>query len=297
MGKYRGSSEEELAVFIPGMINTYGKKGRFPAISITGTGCALSCKHCRGYLLQDMVHVHTKEELLYTLREFEKKKMIGALISGGADREGKLPWDRFLPALIDFDTTLYLIAHGGINLPEEYASGMREAGIKQVLIDVIGDARTLSEIYNIPDFSIMEKTLHNAYLHGPSVAPHVIAGLYYGKIRGEYNALDMIAQYSTKNVIIVVFMPDVLKVSPPDINDVIRLFEYANERFDNVTLGCARPRGKYRIELEKRLIEKGIIKKMALWSTDAIETAKKRNMKVKFYEGCCSIDLNVEFPV
>ncbi len=297
MAQYKKGSREELAVFIPGMINSYGIKGRFPAISITGKTCALSCKHCKGYLLEDMVYVTSKEELLRTLSDFEKKGMIGALLSGGADRTGKLPWQRFLPSLIGFRTNLYLIAHGGINLPSEYASLMKKAGIKQVLIDVIGDKKTLAEIYHIQDFKVMENTLHNAYLYGPNVAPHVIAGLFYGRIRGEYDALDMIAEYSTENVIIVVFMPDILKVPPPKVEEVVRLFEYAHHKFDNVTLGCARPRGKYRRELEKRLIEKGLIKRMALWSSGAEEAAKKKGMKVKFYEGCCSIDLNVEIPI
>ena len=297
MGQHRESGGGELAIFVPGMINTYGKKGRFPAISITGSGCALSCKHCKGYLLKDMFHVRTSEELIELLKRFEEQGMIGALLSGGADRDGKLPWNRYLPSLMEFDTSLYLIAHGGINLPTEYASSMLDAGIKEILIDVIGDAKTLYEIYNISDFRVMERTLNNAYLYGPSVSPHVIAGLYYGKIRGEYDALDMIAQYSTKNVIIVIFMPDILKVQPPPVNEVIKLFEYAYDKFENVTLGCARPKGRYRRELERRLIEEGLIKRMALWSEDAIRAAKEKNLKVKFYEGCCSIKLNVELPI
>lgn len=297
MEKPQIGNQKVLDVFLPGMIHAYGYRGRFPAVSITGPFCLLQCAHCKGYLLKYMYYANTPEKLVKLLKKLEKSGKLGALISGGCDKEGKMPWETFLPHLIKLQTSLYLIAHGGLNISKDTSLLFKKADIKQILIDVIGDPLTLKEIYHIDNFNVMEKTLYNVYSHELNVAPHVIIGIYRGKIRGEFDALDMLARFQRKHVILVVLMPNALEVNPPPINDVIKVFTYARKLFSRITLGCARPKGKYRRELEIALIERNLIDAMALWSDQAIERAQKLGYTIRFYEGCCSIELKEHIPI
>ena len=297
MEQSRKSNKKVLDIFLPGMITAYGYRGCFPAISITGPACTLGCEHCRGYLLKSMYHTEYPEKLINLLKDLKKKGMIGALLSGGCDSQGKMPWKKFLPFLSKFNFELYLIAHGGMNISGEIAKMFKQSPIKQVLIDVIGDAETLRDIYHINDFEVMEKTLENVYSAGLKVAPHVIVGLNKGKIKGEYKALDMLSKHQTERVILVVLMPGILKVKPPFIEDVIDVFIHARKTFKHITLGCARPKGRYRRELEIALIEKKLVDAMALWSDEAVEKAINLGYSVNFYEGCCSIPLRKHIPI
>ncbi len=291
------SNRKVLDIFLPGMINAYGHRSRFPAVSITGPSCALGCEHCKGYLLKSMYHIRTPDELLRILNNFEKNGMIGALLSGGCDKNGRMPWKRFLPVLTNYETGLYLIAHGGMNISSDIAELFKNTPIKQILIDIVGDAETLKYVYHIDDFSVMENTLKNVYLSDLGVAPHVIIGIHGGKIKGEFSALDMLAEFQKEEVILVVLMPDVMNAETPDIKDVIEVFSYARKLFKRVTLGCARPRGKYRKVLETALLENNLIDAMALWSYEGIKKAKSLGYRVRFYEGCCSIPLRKEIPI
>jgi len=59
--------------------------------------------------------------------------------------------------------------------------------------------------------------------------------------------------------------------------------------FKSVGLGCAKPRGKYRHDLEQKLISEGLIDKLAVWSDKAIEAAKKSGKNIDYHHTCCSM--------
>ncbi len=271
------------------MITLDGERGRYPAISITGKKCELSCLHCRGHLLQDMYHCESPEELLRTLRKLEEEGMEGALISGGCDLEGRMPWDRFLPSLLDFRTKLFISCHAGLYVSEEIAKLMGKSVISQALIDVVGDPETWSEIYRLRNYGKMEETLYNLFSYGPTVVPHIVVGIYYGRIKGEYRALEMLRPFKPRLVTLVVLMPSLLGVSPPPIDEVVEVFRAARSLFEEVALGCARPRGRYRYELEERLIGEGLIDRIAIWSDRAIDKARKLGYHLRFHYTCCSV--------
>ena len=292
MGLSEKDSRKVLDFYLPGMITIDGKTGLFPAISITGGSCALGCVHCKGYLLQGMIHCETPEKLIDTLKMLEKDGMLGALITGGCLLDGTIPLMPFLERLSTFKTNLYLTCHAGLNVDRELATAIKKAGIRQALIDVIGDEETFREIYHLNDHSIIKKSLDNLYMYGPDIVPHVVIGVNRGKIKGEFEALNLIHYFSNKRVVLVVLMPDILTAEPPPIDEVIEVFRYARQRFQEVSLGCARPRGRYRRELEIRLIEEGLIDRMALWSDDALSHAEKSGYSLNFKYTCCSVDIH-----
>ena len=63
--------------------------------------------------------------------------------------------------------------------------------------------------------------LHHAIFEesGLEWVPHIVAGLHYGTIRGEYEALDLIGRYNPAALVIVVITPlagtPMANVTPP----------------------------------------------------------------------------------
>ena len=72
---------------------------RFPAISITGSECALDCEHCNKKYLKGMKPIISTKELERFLFDLSKKSGVGALISGGSMGDGSVPLLNFLDTI------------------------------------------------------------------------------------------------------------------------------------------------------------------------------------------------------
>ena len=98
---------------------------------------------------------------------------------------------------------------------------------------------------------------------GLDIAPHIVAGLNFGRIAGEYQALERLKSYPVRRLIAVVVNP--LKGTglegfrPPSPDEVARLLAAARECLPNARhhLGCARPHGRHRQELERLAVRAG----------------------------------------
>ena len=77
---------ERLQCFIPGQMVYIDEKGKYPAISLTGTGCALHCDHCHGRILDGMIPAREPYDLQELCRELDTDGNIGVLLSGAASR-------------------------------------------------------------------------------------------------------------------------------------------------------------------------------------------------------------------
>ncbi|MFW9880105.1 MAG: hypothetical protein ACFFG0_44085, partial [Candidatus Thorarchaeota archaeon] len=60
-------------------LKIYTPTTRFPAISITGSECALECEHCNRKYLKGMKKLISNEELEQFLIQLSKKRGVGAL--------------------------------------------------------------------------------------------------------------------------------------------------------------------------------------------------------------------------
>ncbi|HMK36855.1 MAG TPA: radical SAM protein [Desulfomonilaceae bacterium] len=287
-----------LTVHIPGMFVVNGRRGGFRAVSITGSRCDLDCEHCRGLLLRTMPHAQTPEELLQFGWDAWKRGDHGMLVTGGCDREGKLPWSSFLPVLrrLKQETALKITIHAGqLDLPA--ARKLKEAGIDQALVDVIGDDETAREVYHLKQgTATVRKTMDALSQAGLEIIPHVLFGLHYGRELGETAAVDMLKQYPLSQYVVVVLMParetPMADVSPPAPERVAAFLARARIELPHLraSLGCARPRGFYRRTLDVLAVRAGV-NSLALPSDQGLEEAERMGLSVVFRETCCSLGL------
>lgn len=287
---------DTLTVHLPGMFVVNGRRGGYRAVSITGNSCELQCDHCKGILLKSMYHALDGTTLRTIGLEAFSRGDKGILISGGCDRNGKLPWQKFLTDIsyLKKHTNLTITVHAGV-IDSWTARQFKEAGVDQALIDIIGDDSTASMVYHLHQgVEAIRMSLEHLSSAGVTIVPHIIFGLNYGKEKGEEAALEMLGSYSIERYVIVVLMPlsgtPMETVKPPDVERVAEFIVEARLRYPRLqaSLGCARPRGNYRKRLDLLAIQAGV-NAIALPCDEALEYAVRRGLTVVFREWCCSL--------
>ncbi len=283
------------------MIRYGNMRGRYPGVSITGNRCQLLCDHCRGLLLKPMIKTSDPDHLVRQCLAFSKNGCHGVLLTGGSDPHGQLPWGHYLPAIrqINAETDLFLSAHTGFP-DDQTCRDLNNAGVKQGLIDVMGDPETATAVYHLKGLRPVLKSLSAIKKSGLQLAPHIVAGLFHGTIKAEMEALDIIRSHSPHVLVIVVLTP--LKGTPmagaptPSPLEIARLVARARLLMPKVpiSLGCERPRNHNGLEIERLAIGAGV-NRMAVWSDQALDEAQRLGLTVRFQHTCCSVDFKKEY--
>lgn len=285
---------KKITFYIPGMFYYNGIKGKFPGVSLTGKSCGLNCDHCQGKLLESMIPVISPEELFNVCKSLRDNSAEGLLLSGGFDTNHTIPLTKFIPAIkrIKEDTGLKITLHCGI-LDQKTCIMLKEAGVDQALIDIIGDDDTIKNVYRtekkVRDIVDTIKNLLNAQI---PVIPHIVVGINYGKITGEYRALEIIKEFPVHILVFVSLMPipgtPMENIKTPDAEDIARLIIKARFKMPDViiALGCARKRGYKDIDLWA--IECGV-NRIALPADEAIARAKDYKLFIEWQKTCCSL--------
>lgn len=270
---------------------------RFASISLTGRRCELLCEHCRGRLLSGMLPAPTPQVLVSLGERLVDQGCEGVLISGGADAAGAVPLQAHLGAITRLKSLgLRVIVHTGL-LDVATAEGLREAGVDQVLFDVVGDAETIRDVLHLnrrpADFAATLVLLREV---GLPVAPHIVVGLHYGQMRGELAALDIIHDVGAEVIVLVVLRPlpqtPMADVRPVGSETVGRLAAAA--RIMNpatpLTLGCARPAGHAKIAMERAAVQAGV-NVVAYPDPATVRLADDLGLHTSFVESCCTLAL------
>ena len=283
-----------ITFFLPGMFILNGQTGNYPALSITGPRCDLRCDHCQGKLLESMIPADDPDVLFEKCLALERTGRCGVLISGGCDRDGCLPWEPFLPAIraVKEKTRLFISVHAGF-IRENDAAGLKQAGVDQALVDVIGDDETLQRVYHVP-FGVerIAAGLEALQTAGVPIVPHIVCGIDYGRMRGEQKALDIVAPFKVEQVVVLSLMgipaTPVQRVDPPRAEAVAELIALARFKLPEtlISLGCARPRGSRRLEV--LAVDAGVTR-MALPSDEAVERARSYGLDIRYQKTCCSV--------
>ena len=292
----RSNHGSTLTVYSPGMFVYNGIRGKYQAVSITTRNCSLSCEHCKGVLLQSMPELDSPDALLKFALDAWKRGDIGILLTGGCDENGFSPWKRFTSAILEIKkrTGLKVSIHPG-QVDKRTALDLKAAGVDQALVDVIGSDKTARDVYHLKGGVDSVVRTMDALTHAEiEIAPHVIMGLHYGEILGEYQALEIIKSYHIKKYVVVVLNPlkqtPMENVVPPPPDEVGRFLVKARREMPQAlaSLGCARPRGKYRLAVDIIAVKAGV-NSIALASDKAVELAQNMGLEVKYESSCCSV--------
>jgi hypothetical protein len=241
-----------------------------------------------------MIPARTPAQLLTVCKTLWMQKITNCLLTGGADKNGSLPWLKFTDTIkkIKQITGLCIAIHTGL-LDFKTALSLKKADVDVALLDIVGSDKTISEILHINrEVTDFENTLKFLTHLNFKVVPHIVIGLHKGKVVGEYDAIDLAAKYNPSLTVFVILTPlrntPFYNVKIPLIKDIENILAYGCEKIgcDRIALGCMRPRGKYSTEVEKIAIAQGI-RKIAVPSENAI-TYLKENYRITIHNSCCA---------
>jgi uncharacterized radical SAM superfamily protein len=269
---------------------------RFPTISITGDSCAFRCKHCGGKYLKKMMHCSTPHVLRKTCIKLASGGARGVLLSGGYNEEGYVPFEPFLDAIeqVKQETGLFISAHTGL-MPGWLAREIGKAGVDLADFDLIGDDETIEEVVGIKrKVEDYRRTILELSRWLPHVVPHICIGLHAGELRGELAALDIVADLNLSTIVLLVLNPTIgtrfEEVSQPASPVIGEVVARARLRLPNATLalGCMRPRGTERVEIELQALRFGI-DRVEIPERRTVEAARAMGLNVKRLEACCAV--------
>jgi uncharacterized radical SAM superfamily protein len=268
---------------------------QFPTISVTGTACALNCRHCGGKVLETMHPANTPEKLFELAAKLKQNGASSCLVSGGCLPDGSVPLTPFIPAIekIKRELGLTVFVHTGI-IDAATTRALKTAGVDAALIDIIGSDETIKKVCNlnvtVKDYARSLKALQQA---GLNFVPHVIVGLHDGKLKGELNALKIIASVKPSAIVVIAFMPihgtAMANAKPPTPADIARVAATTRLMFPEtpLVLGCMRPKGKHRAETDVLALKAGV-DAIAFPGEEAVKYAEAQGYAFSFSSYCCA---------
>ena len=277
-------------------------KSAWPAISITGPACKLACDHCKAKLLQSMIAAPTPDALWRVVNEQIEAGAQGMLLSGGSNHRDEVEYDPFLSVVrrIKDAFPAFKIAIHTALVDRDKARRIEESGVDAAMLDIIGAQDTVQQVYHlrrpVADFEASLAALTETSL---KVVPHIVVGLHYGRLLGEWNALEMIARHRPAALVLVVIMPIYAPAhrpfEVPSSREVGRFFMDTRAALPDlpVLLGCARPPGRAKVEIDTYAVLAGL-NGIAHPSDGTVELAARVGRDVRVTPACCSIALGEE---
>ncbi len=277
-------------------------KSAWPAISITGGDCKLQCDHCKAKILEPMIAARTPEDLWRTVNEQINGGAQGMLLTGGSNHRNEVEYGDYYSTIRRIKDTFpdFKIAMHTALVDMDIARRMEDCGIDAAMMDVIGSQDTITQVYHlrrtVDDF---EKTLEYLVSTQLKVVPHIVIGLHYGNLLGEWNALEMIRRHTPQAVVLVVVMPfyapENRPFATPVSSEVGRFFLDARKALPDLPLllGCARPPGMTKLEIDSYAVMAGL-NGIAHPSDGMVELAVRLERDVRVTPACCSIAIGDE---
>ncbi len=277
-------------------------KSAWPAVSITGGDCKLQCDHCKAKILEPMIPARTPEALWRTVNEIVADGAGGMLLTGGSNHRNEVEYGAYYPTIRRIKDSFpgFRIALHTALVDPNIAREMADAGIDAAMMDVIGSQETITQVYHlrrkVDDF---ERALEALVATPMKVVPHIVIGLHYGRLLGEWNALEIIRRHLPDAVVLVVVMPfyapERRPFATPDASEVGRFFIKAREVLTDtpLLLGCARPSGQTKTLIDAYAVMSGI-NGMAHPSDGMVELAARLEREVRITPACCSIAVGDE---
>jgi len=274
----------------------------WPAVSITGAECKLQCDHCKAKVLAPMIPATTPEALWRVVNERIAAGAKGMLLTGGSNHRDEVEYGPFLPTvrrLKDRHPGFRIAIHTAL-VERGMARDIEAAGVDAAMLDVIGAQDTVSQVYHlrrpVADF---ERSLEALAETSMKIVPHIVIGLHYGRMLGEWAALEMIARHRRAALVLVVAMPFYAPAhrpyAVPGSTEVGRFFLDARRALPDtpLLLGCARPAGRAKLEIDAYAVLAGL-SGIAHPADGIVDLALRLGREVKVTPACCSIAVGEE---
>ncbi|MGD8397292.1 MAG: radical SAM protein [Anaerolineae bacterium] len=249
-------------------------------LSLTGPECALDCAHCGGHYLVGMRPIW----------DAEPDGCDSCLISGGCDSAGRVPVLAHLERVRAWRPGRLMNWHVGFVSEREMATIAPLVDV--ISFDFVGDDETIREVYGldrtVADYAATYRLLRR---HARTI-PHVTIGLRGGKLGHERPALERLREMGADGLVFLVFMPTpgtrYADCQPPAPEAVAGLIAEARIMFPDVPLylGCMRPKGRYRREVDPLAIRAGV-NVMVSPSREARQLAADLGLTAREMRRCC----------
>ena len=230
--------------------------------------------------------------LLKIAAEAKAAGSMGLLVSGGCDRDGRVPLLPRAEEMLEVKRTgLALNIHTGL-LDDDEAKAL--SGLGDVLsMDLHQSAHVIKDVLHLTvGAASFESTLKALCAAAPGrVVPHICAGLEGDNIDNERKCVDLAAKYGAAGLVILVHVatPGAPLRPDPPIRDgtVLALIDHAVSSLKApVMLGCMRPRKDHHLEIEA-----------ARHGVSGIANPKERTLRLLMDEGfqiihrnlCCAL--------
>jgi uncharacterized radical SAM superfamily protein len=237
------------------------------------------------------------EDLWPLAARLKERGCRGLLLTGGCDPNGIVPLIGHCPTLARIKRELdFQIAVHSKLVSEPLADALVGSGVDAVMIDVIGSEETLREVHHIRRGTIdnVRRGIEWLAERDLPLAPHIVVGVHGGRMKGEYQALDLLEGKRLKSLVIVLLTAlrscGMQSASQLPMADVRAFFETARRRFADTSLllGCARPMGRIQVEIDAMALEAGV-DGIAYPSEGTVARARRMGMRPRFSEFCCAL--------
>jgi hypothetical protein len=253
-------------------------------ISLTGTECALNCAHCGRHYLQHMIPIWEAAGRV-------SEAAPSLLISGGPDAGGRVPVTAHLDEIAKLAPGRRLNWHVG--LIDEAEARAIAPYVDVVSLDFVGDDETIRGVYGLRKTVADYAASYQILRRYARVIPHVTIGLRGGRLGHERPALERLGEMGLDGLVFLVFMPTpgtrYADRQPPDVADAAALLAEARLRFPGapIYLGCMRPKGRYRAELDPLAVRAGA-NKIVSPTRPAVALAGELGLSAVRGRECCA---------
>ncbi|BCS93996.1 radical SAM protein [Metallosphaera javensis (ex Sakai et al. 2022)] len=270
------------------MIGGFISKSKFTTISVTGGQCSLNCFYCGSKYISSMEGAMSPEVFEKTVRKLYSGGVRGFLVSGGFDREGKLPVTSFLPVMRKLKRELDVV----FNLHPGLQSRQTIEEMRGV-IDIVDFEFAYSPgAYQAKGIKVEReayvRTLEEFIERGPEyIVPHLMLGIPRDSEEDLKQEIELVSTLKPYLMNFLVMIPTpgtpshAVKV---DAKKIIPLIEYGSRLMGGRTsMGCMRP---YSIkeELDRTVLERGLVQRIANPHHKVV-----REFNLTIYDACCSL--------
>jgi len=252
-------------------------------VSLTGAQCGLRCAHCNAAYLRHMIPIESALE-----------RVAGApslLISGGSDARGRVPVAAHLAEIATLAAGRRLNWHVG--LIGEAEMDAIAPYVDTISFDFVGDDATIREVYGleatVEDYVRVYEGLSRRF----RVAPHLTIGLRGGQLGHELPALRRLSGMAPFDTLVfLVLIPTsgtaYADRQPPTIAEVVEIIAEGRLLFPDraIALGCMRPRGDYRAQLDPLAVRAGV-NRIVSPARPAVQLAEERGLRIIKRTECC----------